>query len=46
MIDFLGIKKIQTINEKIRNQLKQEKIANRSKHVRVEELEQWVIDLG
>jgi chromosome segregation ATPase len=46
MIATLGIKKLQTINEKIRNQLKQEKLANRTKQMRVEELEQWVMDLG
>jgi hypothetical protein len=46
MITSLGIKKIQTINEKIRNQLKQEKLSNKTKQMRVEELEQWVIDLG
>jgi hypothetical protein len=46
MIATLGIKKLQAINENIRNQLKNEKLANRTKHIRVEELEQWVMDLG
>ena len=34
------------MNEKIQNQLKQEKITNKTKKMRVEKLEQWVIDLG
>jgi hypothetical protein len=46
MIANLGIKKLQVINEKLRNQLKNEKLANRTRQIRVEELEQWVMDLG
>jgi hypothetical protein len=46
MIVNLGIKKLQVINEKLRNQLKNEKLANRTRKIRVEELEQWVMDLG
>jgi hypothetical protein len=46
IISTLGIKKMQTINEKIGNQLKNEKLYNRTKHMGVEELEQWVMDLG
>jgi hypothetical protein len=40
MIASLGMKKLQTMNENIRNQLKQEKLANRTKQMRVEEIEQ------
>jgi len=39
IIANLGIKKMQAINEKIINQLKNEKLANRTRHIRVEELE-------
>jgi hypothetical protein len=46
MIATLGIKKLQAINENIREQLKNEKLANKTKQIRVEELEQWVMDLG
>jgi hypothetical protein len=46
MIANLGIKKLQVINEKLRTQLKNEKLATRTKKIRVEELEQWIIELG
>jgi hypothetical protein len=46
MIATIGIKNLQTINENIRNPLKNEKLANRTKQMRVEEMEQWVMDLG
>jgi HPt (histidine-containing phosphotransfer) domain-containing protein len=46
MLVSLGMKKLQTMNEKIQNQLKQEKISKQTKQMRVEELEQWVIELG
>jgi hypothetical protein len=44
MITSIGLKKLQTMNEKIRGQLKFEKFANKTRQMRVEELEQWVID--
>jgi hypothetical protein len=34
------------MNDKIRNQPKQEKLENITKKIRVEELQQWVIELG
>jgi hypothetical protein len=46
MIPNLGIKKMQVINKNLRNHLKNEKLTNRSKQIRVEELERWVMDLG
>jgi hypothetical protein len=39
MIATLGIKKLQAINEKIREQLKNEKLPNKTKQIRMEELE-------
>jgi hypothetical protein len=39
LIANLGIKNLQTINEKLRNQLKNEKLATRTRQIRVEELE-------
>jgi hypothetical protein len=46
MIENFGIKKLQVINENLNTQLKNEKLANRTRKIRVEELEQWVMDLG
>jgi len=46
MISNLGIKKPQVINENLRTQLKNEKLATRTRQIRVEELEQWVKGLG
>jgi hypothetical protein len=46
MITTLGIKKLQTINENIRNHLKNEKLSNITKQMRVEEMEEWIMDLG
>jgi hypothetical protein len=46
MIVNLGIKKLQVINEKLRTQLKNENLATRTRQIRVEELEQWITDLG
>jgi hypothetical protein len=46
MIVNLGIKKLEVVNEKLRKQLKNEKLGNRSKQTREEELEQWVMDFG
>jgi len=39
MMKNLGIKKLQVKNEKLRNQLENEKLANRTKKIGVEELE-------
>ena len=46
IIANLGIKKLQAINDKIKTQLKNEKLATRTRQIRVEELEQWIIELG
>jgi len=46
MISNIGIKKLQVINEKLRPQIKNEKLATRIRKIRLEELEQWVMDLG
>jgi hypothetical protein len=46
MIANLGIKKLQAINDKLKTQLKNEKLATRTRQIRVEELEQWIIELG
>jgi hypothetical protein len=46
MIANLGIKKLQAINDKLRTQLNNEKLATRTRKIRVEELEQWIIELG
>jgi hypothetical protein len=42
----IGMKKMQTMNENIRNQLEHENMTNRTKKMRVEDLKQCVIDLG
>jgi hypothetical protein len=42
----LGMKKLQNMADKIQKQLKQEKLANRTKQMRIDELENWVIELG
>jgi hypothetical protein len=42
----IGITKLQAQNEKLITQLKNEKLGNRTKKIRVEELEQWVMDMG
>jgi hypothetical protein len=46
MIASLGNKKLQTINDKLRTQLKNQKLATRTRQIRVEELEKWIIELG
>jgi hypothetical protein len=46
LIENLGIKKLQALNEKLRTQLKNEKLGNRSRQTRIEELEKWIIELG
>jgi hypothetical protein len=46
MITSLGIKILQTTNDKILNQLKHKKLANRTNQMRLEKIEQWFIDLG
>jgi hypothetical protein len=46
MITNLGIKKLQVINYKLRNHLKNAKLANRTRKMRVEKMEQWMMDLG
>jgi hypothetical protein len=43
MIANLGIKKLQAINDKLMTQLKNEKLATKTRRIRVEELEQWII---
>jgi len=46
MITSLGMKKLKTMTEKIKNQRRQEKISIRTKQMRVYDFEQWVIELG
>jgi hypothetical protein len=46
MIANLGINKLQSIIAKIRTQLKNEKLVTRTKQIRVDDLEQWIIELG
>jgi hypothetical protein len=46
MISNIGINKIQAINDKLRTQMKNEKLATITRHIRVEELEKWTIELG
>jgi hypothetical protein len=46
MIVNLGINKLQAINDKLRTQLKNEKLATMTRKIRVEEIEQWIIELG
>jgi hypothetical protein len=46
IIENLGIKNLQIINEKLITHLKNKKLANRTRQMRVEDLEQWVMDLG
>jgi hypothetical protein len=46
LITTLLIKNLQAQNEKIRTQLKDEKFGNRTKKIRIEELEEWVMDMG
>jgi len=43
MIANLGIKKLKAINDKLITQLKNEKLATKTRKIRVEELEQWII---
>jgi hypothetical protein len=46
MIANIGIKKLQAINDKLITHLKNENLATRTKQIRVDELEQWIIELG
>jgi hypothetical protein len=46
MIANLGIKKLQAVNYKLRTHLKNEKLASRTKQIRVEEIKKWIIELG
>jgi hypothetical protein len=45
MIANIRIKKLKAINDKLKTRLKNEKLATRTKHIRVEELEQWIIKI-
>ena len=45
LIANIGIKKLQVIYDKLRTQLKNENLATRTRHIRVEEVEKWIIEL-
>jgi hypothetical protein len=42
----IRIKKLQAINDNLRTQLNNEKMATTTREIRVEELHKWIIELG